>query len=235
MIFRKCAIVEQYMFNGMRMGAILLMGGEGRRFGSDTPKQFHILGDKMVFRHALDTMQTMGIFDEIVLVCHPDWLNLSVEGARVVCGGPTRQQSSYRGLKSFLKRPDVVLIHDAVRPFVSERIIRENIAGAMLWGAVDTCIPSADTLVHAPGGQVIAEIPKREEYLRGQTPQTFRMDWIAEAHEKAAIDGIESASDDCRLVLRLGKNVYIVKGDEQNIKITSELDILIAEQHLLKK
>lgn len=223
------------MFDGMRIGAILLMGGEGLRFGSHTPKQFHLLGDKMVFRYALETLQASGLFDEIVLVCHPAWLDLSVEGAKVVAGGPTRQRSSYIGIRSFFEKPDIVLIHDAVRPFVSERIIRENVSGAISWGAVDTCIPSADTIVHAPGGKMIADIPRREDYLRGQTPQTFRMDWILEAHEKAMGGGIENASDDCRLVLRLGKNVYVVKGEEQNIKITSELDLLMAEQQLLKK
>lgn len=223
------------MLDGMRIGAILLMGGEGLRFGSNVPKQFHLLGDKMVFRYALETLQGLGIFDEIVLVCHPNWLDLSVESVKMVAGGPTRQRSSHIGIKSFFEKPDIVLIHDAVRPFVSERIIRENVFGAISLGAVDTCIPSADTLVHAPGGQVIADIPKREDYLRGQTPQTFRMDWIVEAHEKAIDEGIENASDDCRLVLRLGKNVYVVKGEEQNIKITSELDLLMAEQQLLKK
>jgi 2-C-methyl-D-erythritol 4-phosphate cytidylyltransferase len=219
------------MYNDKRIGAILLMGGEGRRFGSTTPKQFHQLGGKEVFRHALELFVGMGIFDEIILVCHRDWM-VTVEGLRVVEGGETRQESSYRGLKSFVKKPDVVLIHDAVRPFVTEQIVRENVAGAMQWGAVDTCIASADTVVHAPGGEIIQEIPRREEYLRGQTPQTFRMDWILEAHEEAKRTGIENASDDCRLVLRMGREIHVVKGEERNMKITSELDIFIAEQQL---
>lgn len=220
------------MFDGKRIGAVLLMGGEGRRFASDLPKQFHLLGGKQLFCHALDTFLGMGIFDEIVLVCHRNWM-LSINGAKVVEGGQTRQQSSYCGLKGFEIRPDIVLIHDAVRPFVTEGIVRDNVAGAIQWGAVDTCIPSADTLVHAPNGQVISAIPKREEFLRGQTPQTFKMDWIVEAHEMAAREGIENASDDCRLVLRTGRSVHVVKGEERNMKITSSLDILVAEQQLI--
>lgn len=220
------------MFEGKRIGCVFLMGGEGRRFGRGMPKQFHLLGDKKVFCHALKTLQRIGIFDEMIVVCHRDWM-AAVEGAKVVEGGRTRQESCYSGLKAFEKRPEIVLVHDAVRPFVSERIVRENVAGAILWGAIDTCIPSADTLVHAPGGQVIASIPKREEFLRGQTPQTFRMDWLLEAHEKALEEGIENASDDCLLVARLGKEIHVVKGEERNMKITSEWDLLIAEQQLL--
>lgn len=214
------------MFDGKRIGAILLMGGEGRRFGSDVPKQFHLLGGKMVFRHALETFMSIGFFDEIVLVCHAEWLE-QLPGA--VAGGKTRQESSYIGLKAFIQKPDVVVIHDAVRPFVTERILRDNVEGAIRWGAVDTCILSADTLVHAPGGEVIVGIPKRADYLRGQTPQSFQMDLILGAHEKAMADGVENASDDCQLVLRFGKSVHVVKGEERNMKITSEFDLELAE------
>jgi len=218
------------MFQGKKVGALLLMGGEGRRFCSDIPKQFHLLAGKEVYRHTLDAVLSAGFFDEIVLVTHTDWVDGLEAGVKVAIGGNTRQESSFRGLKAFEKMPDIVLIHDAVRPFVTERILRENIAGAIEWGAVDTCIPTADTLVHAPDGQRISSIPKREEYLRGQTPQTFRMDWIVEAHEKAMADGIENASDDCRLVLRLGKPIHVVAGEERNLKITSSLDLFLAEQ-----
>ena len=214
------------MYLGKRIGAVLLMGGSGSRFGGGVPKQFLMLGGKKVYCHALDTFTASGLFDEIVLVCHPDWMDLPQKG--VVIAGKTRQESSHKGLKGFKLRPDIVLIHDAVRPFVTERILRENIEGAICFGAVDTCISSADTLIHAPSGKTIASIPNRQEYLRGQTPQTFRMDWILEAHERAS--SLENASDDCQLVLRMGKPVHVVLGDEKNIKITTEFDLLIAEQ-----
>lgn len=215
------------MFEGKTVGAILLMAGVGQRFGSPVPKQFHLLAGKEVYRHTLDALTTSHLFDEIILVTHPDWITVNEE--RFVAGGKTRQESSYLGLKAFKKPIDIVLIHDAVRPFVTQKILIENVAGAIRWGAVDTCIPTADTLVHAPGGSEITSIPNRAEYMRGQTPQTFRMDWIMQAHEKALSDGIENASDDCRLVLRTGKPVHIVLGDERNLKITSEFDLSIAE------
>lgn len=216
------------MSEKLQIGAILLLGGEGARFGSAIPKQFHWLEGKRIYEHALKTLANSCLFDEILLVCHKDWIDLPYEG--VVSGGKTRQESSYLGLKAFKKRPDIVLIHDGVRPFVTETILRNNVQGAIEWGAVDTCIPSADTIVHAPDGEFIDSIPKRKEFLRGQTPQTFRMDWILEAHQKALEDGIENATDDCQLILRLGRKVYVVPGDEQNIKITSEIDLFIANQ-----
>lgn len=221
------------MFQGKRIGALLLMGGEGRRFGNPTPKQFHPLKGKKVFEHALETFLSIQVFDEILLVCHPDWIPslplIASPFVKVVAGGSTRQGSSWAGLQAFTTPPDIVLIHDAVRPFVSSKILLDNLEVSLEKGAVDTCIPSADTLVHAPDQKVIREIPAREQYLRGQTPQTFRYDWIVEAHQKAKIEGIENATDDCRLVLRLGHPLQVVWGDEKNFKITTEWDLKMAE------
>lgn len=210
-----------------KIGAIILIGGQGERLKSDRPKQFLMLGDKPIYRHALDTIERSGLFHEIILVCHPEWTDLIAEES--IPGGKTRQESSYKGLLGFKKRPDLVLIHDGVRPFVSEKILKENIDRAIQFGAVNTCIPTADTLVYAPKG-ILSSIPKRIDYLRGQTPQTFRMEWILNAHKKAVEEGIENATDDCQLVLRLGYPVHIVNGEERNIKITTELDLIIAEQ-----
>src|SRR5690606_33150116 len=150
-----------------KIGAVLLMAGKGCRFGGDTPKQFLSLGGKEIYRHALDLMVSLGLFEEIILVTHPDWLDLPYTG--VIHGGKTRQESSLKGLLGFKVKPDIVLIHDAVRPFVTEKILRDNIAAALEFGAVDTCIPSSDTLVYAPSGDQIEKIPQRREYLRGQT------------------------------------------------------------------
>jgi 2-C-methyl-D-erythritol 4-phosphate cytidylyltransferase len=213
------------MLNGHRVGAVLLMGGVGSRFGSETPKQFHRLSGKAVYEVALEPFLEAGFIDEIVLSCHPDWID-GVTGGRVVAAGKTRQESSYLGLRGFSTPPSVVLIHDAVRPFVTVEILRENALLAIEHGAVDTCIPSADTLVHTKGKSVVS-IPNRAEYLRGQTPQSFSYPLILEAHERAKGT---NASDDCQLVLDMGHKVWIAKGDEQNIKITSELDLFLAEQ-----
>lgn len=225
MVFPRFDILSP-MYQGKRIGALLLMGGCGQRFGAETPKQFLPLGDKKVFEYSLDTLLSLPLFDEILLVCHPE--HLLTHKVPVIAGGETRQESSYRGLKGFRQKPDIVLIHDAVRPFAAAQIFQENVEKALEFGAVNTCIPSADTLVYAPG-PVVSQIPPRKNYQRGQTPQTFLYDWILEAHEKALQEGITDATDDCQLLLRLGKPIHIVAGSEQNFKITTPFDLEIAE------
>lgn len=209
------------------------MGGIGKRFGSEVPKQYHRLSGKPIYLVTLEAFLLASFFDEIILCCHPDWMD-RVRGeidpswpVNVVASGSTRQESSHLGLLGFSKNPQVVLIHDAVRPFVTGEILRENALLALAHGAVDTCIPSTDTLVYSTSEATIDSIPERSHYLRGQTPQSFSYPLILEAHQKAV--GID-ASDDCRLVLNLKHPIWIAKGSEQNIKITSELDLFIAEQ-----
>jgi 2-C-methyl-D-erythritol 4-phosphate cytidylyltransferase len=219
------------MLDGHRIGALILTGGSGSRFGGDLPKQFLFLCGKRVYLHTLEVFEKIGLFDEIVLVCHPEWLDIVCQeapSARIISGGATRQESAYLGLQGFAKQPEIVCIHDAVRPFVSPRILQENVEQALRHGAVDTCIPSADTLVYAPQGKTIASIPKREEFLRGQTPQTFRYPLIWHAHQKALTDQVH-ATDDCSLVLRQGHPIHVVAGSEENIKITTTRDLLLAE------
>lgn len=220
------------MFKGERIGAILLMGGEGERFGDKVPKQFQPLGEKRVYSYALEALLSLDLFDEILLVCHAEWMGKVRQeippSIHIVRAGATRQASSYAGLMSFCKEPNIVLIHDAVRPFVSRRILLENVAKAQRFGAVNTCIPSADTLVYAPESEVVASIPQRASLLRGQTPQTFRYRWALEAHERAFEKGTMNASDDCCLLLNAGRAVHIVQGEEKNFKITTEQDFALA-------
>ncbi len=220
------------MYQGASLGFILLMGGSGNRFGGDTPKQFVKLKGQSLYLHTLQVFLNLSVFDEIVLVCHPDWIDVvsqEVPFATLVVGGSTRQESSYLGLKAFKRPPDIVMVHDAVRPFLSEKIVRENIEAAFIHGAADTCIPSADTLVRSLDGKTIDEIPKRDEFLRGQTPQTFRYQILMDAHESARRSNIHSVSDDCSLVLRQKVPVAVVLGNERNIKITTPLDLLISD------
>lgn len=221
------------MYRGKSVGLILLMAGSGQRFDLSLPKQFALLKETPLYQHTLRVFSRLNAIDETLLVCHPDFMDrvrAQEPQALVVSGGRTRQESVYLGLKE-CKGVDIVIVHDAVRPFVSPSIILQNMDAAIDHGAANTCIPSADTIVHAPQGK-IAFIPKRSEYLRGQTPQTFRLPLLLEAHEEAQKEGIENASDDCQLVLRLGHPVFIVPGDESNFKITTKLDLLISNSYI---
>ena len=217
--------------------ALLLMGGSGNRFGSPTPKQFLNLSGKKVYLHTLETFLAFREFAEIFLICHEDYVEevqqeVSDSRVRVIPGEHTRQDSTYQGLIACGQETTHVVIHDAVRPFVSQSIIQANLEALKKHDAIDTCIPSADTIVHAKSPDSITSIPNRSEYVRGQTPQSFSYPLILEAHEKVSD---YNASDDCSLVLKLGRPVHIVPGSENNIKITNELDLFLGEQLMRRK
>ncbi len=209
---------------------ILLMAGEGKRFGRSTPKQFHLLGGKPLYLWAFEKMAHSSLFEEIILVCSLDHVEIIEKqigsNHQVIPGGKTRQESSYKGLLACGPETEIVVIHDAVRPFVTQKILEENVKGARNFGAVDTCIPSSDTIIHSKDGKKIAKIPHREEYFRGQTPQSFSYPLVLESHKHTKHT---SASDDCTLVLEHGKKIHIVYGHDSNLKITSPQDLKIAE------
>ena len=214
--------------------AIILMGGEGKRFSTAIPKQFHLLGGLSVYQHTLNTFRESGLFREIILVCHPDWIHKVQEESpdvKVVSGGNTRQKSSLRGLEACNPACNYVMIHDAVRPFVSHQILRDNIQAVLESDAVDTCIPSSDTIVMTQDGSSIASIPPRHQLWRGQTPQTFTYPLICEAHRNTTQT---NATDDCQLIIDLGLRVAIVRGSEKNFKITTEWDLKMAHYFLEK-
>lgn len=218
------------MYEGKRFVALLLMGGEGARFGSGMPKQFHRIAGKKIYMHTLGVFSRVGVFDEILLVCHKDWVEevrkevTGFANVRVVEGGSCRQESSFLGLKRC--ETDFVVIHDAVRPFVSEEIIKNNVESVLKYGAVNTCIKSTDTIVYSEDRKIISSIPDRSCCFRGQTPQSFEYGLILEAHIKT---NQKNATDDCSLVKH---PIYLVEGSESNIKITTQLDLFLAEQLL---
>ena len=218
----------------MTLKCLLLVGGKGLRLGSPLPKQFLNLAGKKIYLHTLDAFLANPEFEEILLVAPPEYhaiirAELNDPRIRIIEGGKTRQESAYRGLLACGEETEFVVIHDAVRPLISHEIIAANIAAVKEHGAVDTCIPSTDTIAHSRDGKVLDSIPKRSEYLRGQTPQSFAYSLILEAHEKS---NQENPTDDCTLALLAGYPVHVVPGSEENIKITTELDLTLAEQLL---
>lgn len=220
--------------------AIILLGGEGKRFNHPLPKQFHNLSGKKIYLYTLETFLHQKDIDAVVLVVHPDFQKLVTQEIAAYSSKPifladskqTRQLSSYSGLKACPASTTHVIIHDGVRPFVTKTILEDNIALVQRYDACDTCIASYDTIVHTKDLKTLHEIPPRSEYLRGQTPQSFKLPMIMQAHQKAQEAGLIEATDDCQLVHRLGKPIYIAQGSDENIKITTEYDLLLAEQIL---
>lgn len=228
----------------MKFSAILLNGGSGDRFGSPIPKQLLPLGELLVYEHALFTLVLSGLFDEIIVVSEPTLMQKGVsvpaelmqEGGsilldhqiKLVEGGATRQESSKLGIAACSKDTDYVVIHDGVRPFVSEEVIERNVECVMRYGAVNTCIPTPDA-INLVKNTNSKEVLGRDSCMLGQTPQSFSLGVIKEAHEKTKQ---KNAIDDCSLVLELGHPVHIVMGEQTNLKITTPQDLAFAKTFL---
>jgi 2-C-methyl-D-erythritol 4-phosphate cytidylyltransferase len=147
-------------------------------------------------------------------------------------GGDTRQESVHRGLLSLkskdIKGDDLVLIHDAARPFVSPEMVRQSVSEAEKNDAVIAAVPATDATVLSDDGFISEYLP-RDRLFQVQTPQVFRYDLIMRAYEEAKADGIRNAVDCAQLVLRLKKKVKIIPGSPDNIKITYKSDLVRAE------
>lgn len=221
--------------------AIILGGGDGMRFNRKTPKIFVKIAGKEVILHTIEKFEKHKKIDEIVLVVRKDLIKRckelfskenSKKVSKIISGGKTRQESSYRGLKAcFRKNPYNVLFHDAVRSFVSSRIISEVLKKLKEFSAVSVAIPSSDTMLEVDKRRIIQRIPERKNVLREQTPQGFRFSLIKKAHQLALKEGTKKVTDDCGLVLKYNlADVYVVKGENRNIKITYPDDVYLADR-----
>lgn len=220
--------------------AVILAGGTGNRMGIvDKPKQFIDLYGKPIIVHTLETFDNHLEVDYIAIVCLKEWIDdlkifirkYEIDKVRwIIEGGQTRQESIYNAIKTLSNEcsdDDILVIHDSVRPLVSHKIISNNISAAKEYGAVDTVIPSADTIVKSGDGNNIDEIPNRSELFLGQTPQSFKLSLIREAHENAISMKIVNSTDDCQLILAIGHKVKLVMGEKLNFKVTSFDDLLL--------
>jgi 2-C-methyl-D-erythritol 4-phosphate cytidylyltransferase len=217
--------------------AVIVAAGEGVRMGGGPRKQYRNLGKFPILVYTLFAFDRNPEIDYIVLalpesdhsfcqekIIAPFHFNKKIQ---LVSGGASRQESVYNGLKAVEGDCDIVVIHDGVRPFVSDRLISESVGGARKYGACIAAVPAKDTLKIAKNNVVQKTFPRDEVWL-AQTPQAFRYDLIVKAHEKARIEQLKE-TDDAVLVERLGGEVYLVQGELLNIKITTPEDLKIAE------
>lgn len=211
----------------MRIAAILVAAGTGSRFGADTPKQFLSLAGQPVIRHAArrllahaSLVQPVG--DEALI----ESALAGLPHLPVVAGGATRQDSVRAGLEALADfAPDLVLVHDAARPFFPDRTIPDLIAALADYPGAIPAAPVADTLKHVGGGVITATVP-RDGLYRAQTPQGFRFATLLDAHRA----GVTGATDDASLLEALGHGVAIVAGHEDNIKLTYPDDMTRLER-----
>jgi len=225
----------------MKNLAIILAGGSGLRLKHETPKQFLKLAGKLIIEHTIEKFEHHPNIDSIFIVTNPLYYEKTVEIVerntyrkvkKILKGGKTRQESSYIGISAAEDSEyENVLIHDAVRPFISKKIIDEIIEKLKNFSAIDVAIPSPDTIIKIDDENIITEIPERKYLRRGQTPQAFKLKLIKKAHDMAIKDNFLNATDDCSLILKYGlSDIYVVEGTDFNIKITYPIDIHIADK-----
>ncbi len=234
---------------GSQVFAAILAGGSGVRMGNpDKPKQFCQLGGKPILVHTVEKFTAFGGFTHIILLCPQAWLRQTSDiiarelpeaaaQITVIAGGKTRNDTIQNAIAhinaNFEVDEDTILVtHDAVRPFVSMRILEENIQAAAQFGACDTVIPATDTIVESTNAQYITNIPNRSQLYQGQTPQSFKMRLLERMFEQLAEDERTVLTDACKVLTLRGEKVALVQGDVSNIKLTYPHDLRVAEAML---
>lgn len=224
--------------------AVVLAGGMGSRMGnSDTPKQFLILGKSPIIIHTVEKFYVNSKFEKVIVLCPKQWVShteniikKSIKDEKIVVleGGNTRNDTLYNALNYIeqnhgIDDETIIVTHDAVRPFVTHRIIEENIEAAQKYGACDTVIPATDTIVESKDGETISSIPNRAELFQGQTPQSFKANKLKKLYESLTQDEKDKLTDACKIFSIKGEPVHLVQGEVFNMKITYPFDLRVAQ------
>ncbi|PZQ83678.1 MAG: bifunctional 2-C-methyl-D-erythritol 4-phosphate cytidylyltransferase/2-C-methyl-D-erythritol 2,4-cyclodiphosphate synthase [Ancylobacter novellus] len=225
------------MQTAMRTDVIVVAAGSGQRAGEGMPKQYRHIGGQTVLRRTLERFATHEGIRRVLPVIHPDHAALCAESARElpgiltpVAGGATRQASVRAGLEALADDPpDLVLIHDAARPFVSARLISDAIATAQRHGAAVPALALVDTIKAVPEPGFLAGGPSRDGLRSVQTPQSFRFDLILAAHRGQI--GRDDLTDDAAVAEAAGHPVASFAGDPANVKLTTPEDFVTAERN----
>ncbi|MHA1568521.1 MAG: 2-C-methyl-D-erythritol 4-phosphate cytidylyltransferase [Alphaproteobacteria bacterium] len=225
----------------MESVAIVVAGGKGRRMKSTKPKQYLDLGGQPILARTLAAVSAASLVQKIILVvprgdvvfCKDEIVDKYKldKVVRVVMGGKARQESVQRGLNAIEKQhlvPDVVLIHDGVRPFIDAQLIDRAVRTAGQFGAAVVAAPVKETIKQITDDGFVRSTPDRRWLYAAQTPQAFQYYTLLDAHRLAEKSNFVG-TDDCQLVERIGGRVIVVEGDDRNIKITTETDLLLAQ------
>lgn len=222
----------------------ILAGGQGTRMGNvPMPKQFLLLNNKPILVHTVEKFILNPRFEKIIIASPNEWLNytrdilkkfeINLPHVVVVEGGSERNDTimniiNYIEEENGLSDNDILVTHDAVRPFLTHRIIEENIDMGLEYGAVDTVIEAIDTIVESEDNEFISDIPRRDIMFQGQTPQTFCMNKLKSLYNDLSADEKEILTDACKIFSLKGEKVKLVKGEMFNIKITTPYDLNVA-------
>ncbi|WP_079506630.1 IspD/TarI family cytidylyltransferase [Mesobacillus jeotgali] len=231
--------------------AEILAGGKGTRMGNiNMPKQFLTLNTRPIIIHTIEKFLLNDRFDKIIVVSPKEWINHTKDIIKkhigpndhivVVQGGNDRNESIMSGIRYIestfgLEDDDVIVTHDSVRPFLTHRIIDENIDAALEYGAVDTVIEAIDTIIQSEDGEVISNIPVRDQMYQGQTPQSFNIKTLVGHYDSLSKEQKEILTDACKICALKGEKVKLVKGEVFNIKVTTPYDLKVANAILQER
>lgn len=222
----------------------VLAGGIGSRMGNYTiPKQFLMINDRPIIAHVIDKFIVHNDIDVVIAAVNPDWLQYmtdikekyykDIDELVIVPGGSDRNgtiNAIVEQTKLMSNSPDDILVtHDAVRPFVTLKMISENIEAAKKYGVCDTVIPATDTIVYSDNGGHITDIPLRKNTYQGQTPQSFRVRLFEEVYSSMSENELKTVTDACKMFMLRGHKVHLVEGSVSNMKITYPYDYKIAQ------
>ena len=227
----------------MKKIALIFAGGTGKRMGKDIPKQFLKIADKEIIIRTIEVFDNSDYIDEIYVSCKEDWIDylndllkkFNVQKVKkVVPGGDTGQLSIFNGLKEASKsnkddKEAIVLIHDGVRPFIDEDLIKRNIESVIKNGCAISCAPAIETIMIVDENNKVQQITDRNFSKLARAPQSFYLKDIYDLHLRAQKDGIDSFIDSCTMMKHYGKKLYIVETSSDNIKITTPKDYYIAK------
>ncbi|MGN0155100.1 MAG: 2-C-methyl-D-erythritol 4-phosphate cytidylyltransferase [Lachnospiraceae bacterium] len=230
---------------GSNIYGVVLAGGKGTRMGNvEKPKQFMEIGGKPIIVHTIEKFVVNTEFEQILVLSPKQWIKHTQDLIRkyipmndrvvVIEGGVTRNETimnaiSYIDKAGKLNADTIIVTHDSVRPFVTHRILEENIRYAKEFGACDTVIPATDTIVESKDHQLITTIPDRSIMYQGQTPQSFKALHLRDLYQSLTEQEKEILTDACKILVIKGEKVHLVEGEESNIKITYPYDMRVAE------
>jgi 2-C-methyl-D-erythritol 4-phosphate cytidylyltransferase len=226
----------------MSVIAIIPAAGVGIRMGGETPKQFLSLEGVPVFVHTLRKFTASDVIDEIYVALRDEDMDRATRDidrehfskpVRLVLGGVTRQETVARALAELPAPAEIVVVHDAVRPFIELEMIQRVTEAARKEGAAILGIPSVDTIKQVERQTILSTIP-RERIVLAQTPQAFRCSILKEAFARAEADGF-NGTDEASLVERMGQTVVVLMGSDRNIKITKPSDLPLARLYIAQE
>jgi len=223
---------------------VILAGGVGSRMGNvDKPKQFLNIGEKPILIHTVEKFIINDALEKVIVLCPELWVAYTKDvlhkylpnnEVEVTVGGASRNGTIMNAIQYIednygIDEDTVLITHDSVRPFVTQRIIEDNIACAKEGVPCDTMIPATDTIVESVDGNYIESIPNRAHYYQGQTPQSFRAKDFKELYNSLSEEEKNVLTDAAKVFVMKGRKVAVVEGETFNIKVTYPYDLQLAE------